>query len=100
MDQLASLFMPKSAEMLLAFGVVLVFLIFFAVVWRERATDERDQLHRLIAGRVSFLVATAFLTTGIVIQAFHHNIDPWLIYTLVGMILAKLGSRIYSQLKS
>lgn len=91
--------MPKSTETLLVLGLVIAFLIFSALVWTEKAADEREQLHRLVAGRVAFLTATAVLVAGIVRQTLEREIDPWLVYTLVAMILAKLITRMYCRLR-
>lgn len=93
------LLMPMSADMMLVLGLILMFFIFSAFFWRERAGDEREQLHRMNAGRISFFIGAGILVVGIVLQSLHHNIDPWLIYALIGMIIGKLLSRIYSDLK-
>lgn len=81
--------------------VVLIasFLVMLGTVWNETAHDEREQSHKQFAGRVSFLVGTSILFLGILVQGFHHNVDPWLIYALSGMVLSKIASRIYSQFK-
>lgn len=94
------LLMPNSGDLMLAVLMVLCFFVFSAFIWKERSSDERENLHRLNAGRVSFLVGTSALVLGILLQSFRHDIDPWLIYTLVAMILAKVVSRVYSQVKN
>jgi hypothetical protein len=95
-----SLLMPKTAEMMLPIFLIVGFLVFATLFWKERSADERENLHRLNAGRLSFLVGSTILTLGILVQSTRHDVDPWLIYTLVFMILAKVASRIYSQMRN
>ena len=91
------LLMPSNIETMLQVLFIILFLGFAALIWRERAKDEREELHRLRAGRISFLVGSASLVIGIVYQASSlMDIDPWLLFTLVAMIVSKLVSRMYS----
>ena len=93
------LLMPQSLDMMLPIFLLVAFFVFTTLFWKESSADERENLHRLNAGRISFLIGSSFLTSGIIIQSLQHNVDPWLVYTLVAMILAKALSRIYSQIK-
>ena len=94
-----NLLMPETFEMMLMVGIVIAFLVFSGFIWKEKTHDERDEYHRLFAGRISFLAGTSVLVVGIVYRSLHHNIDPWLIYALIGMVLAKTLSRLYSKLR-
>lgn len=91
------LLMPEDFDMMLVLGLIISFLIFAATIWKERAADERENMHRLNAGRISFLVGSVVLVIGITIQAMNHNIDPWLVYALIAMVASKLTSRLLSQ---
>lgn len=91
--------MPGSLEMMVLLGLILVFAIFTSFLWREKAQDERENLHRLIAGRLAFLAGSAILVLGIVIQGFRHQNDQWLILALAGMVLAKVAGLIYGRMK-
>ena len=91
--------MPDMATELLILGVLVIFAVFANFVWRESARDERELLHRLIAGRVAFLVGAAGLVVGVIAQALRGTVDPWLVGSLVVMVLAKISGLIYSQLK-
>ncbi len=91
--------MPSSFQKFLIVSLISSFLIVVGTVWNESARDEREQSHKQFAGRISFLVGTTILFLGILVQSFHHNVDPWLIYALAGMVLSKIVSRIYSQFK-
>lgn len=92
--------MPTALLMMMVLGLVVVFSLFASFIWRENHRDEREGLHKMMAGRIAFLAGAALLTTGIIVQSFSHNLDPWLIYTLAGMIVAKVVTLIYGQIKS
>ncbi len=76
-----------------------VFLVLFAgFVMKENGGDERDALHRLNAGRVSYLSAIAVLTVALVVQGLAHDIDPWILITLGVMVVVKVAAHFYSNL--
>lgn len=94
------LWMPKSMVPLMLVAVIVLFALFAIFVWRERAGDEREQLHRMIADRIGYLAGAALLVAGIVYQAMvNHTVDSWLIVTLVLMVVAKLAGLVYSKFK-
>lgn len=94
------LLMPDSVNMMLILGLILGFLSFIGLVWREHASDEREMAHIGKAGRLSFFSGAAVLVIGIATQAVHHEIDPWLLYALSVMVLAKLISRAFHNLRN
>lgn len=91
--------MPNEAHMLMLIGLVVLFAVFALFVFREKARDEREVLHRFIAGRFAYLVGTALLVIGIVWQSLEHKLDTWLIITLAVMILAKVVGVLYGKIK-
>lgn len=91
--------MPDSSVSMLIVALIIAFLLFASVVWKEETKDERESLHKLQAGQISFIVGAGILIVGIIVQSLQHNIDVWLIITLVGMILTKVFSRLYSAIK-
>ena len=91
--------MPTMAHMIMLALLLVAFAVFAVFLYREKPGDERDVLHTMNSGRVAFLVGSALLTLGIVVQALQDSVDPWLVATLVGMVLSKLLSRIYSDKK-
>ncbi len=94
------LLMPDSINMMLILGLIIGFLGFIGLVWRERPNDEREVAHIGKAGRLSFFSGAAILVIGIVVQAVHHEIDPWLLYALSVMVLAKLISRTFHNFRN
>lgn len=88
--------MPDFVLMCILALMFVAFALFAAFLLRENAFDERELLHRMFSGRVAFLTGTTILTVGIVVQSLEHDVDLWLVLALVGMVLSKLISRIYS----
>jgi hypothetical protein len=91
--------MPNSVHMMLLLLFLVTFLAFAALIWKERPKDEREELHVLVAGRLAFLVGAVLLAAGIIAQGLSHNVDPWLVLTLGGMILTKIFTRIYTLIR-
>ena len=87
--------MPESVNTMLILGLILSFTVFAAIVFKEKASDERELSHIHIAGRISYIAGTLVLTLGVVYQAFNHEIDSWLLLGLFVMVLSKLITRIY-----
>ena len=92
------LLMPESTVMLLLIGLILTYFIFLGFIWKEYHGDEREYVHRLHAGRISFFTGSMILIIGIILQSLKHDIDPWLIAGLGTMILTKIIVRLYSQI--
>lgn len=95
-----NLLMPKSQETMILVILSVLFIVFTALVFRERSKDERENVLRMNAGRISFLLGSIIAVVGILFQSLSHNIDPWLVLTLIGMVLAKTLTRVYHTLKS
>ena len=91
--------MPDTLLSVLIVGLITAFLTFAAFILKETSSDERESLHILSAGRISYLVGVASLIIGIIIQTLSHEIDPWLVIALCAMVFSKLLSRIYSHFK-
>lgn len=89
--------MPDSLIYTLVAALVVFFALFAGFVWKERALDEREQLHKMIAGRIGYLIGVGILVFGLVIQTFTTHPDPWLVAALGGMVLGKLLSLLYSR---
>lgn len=90
------MWMPDMLAMLVVVLLLGAFGILAGFVLRERATDEREQNHKLFAGRVAYLGGVAVLLLGIVVQGLHHNVDAWLVIALLVMLLAKFAAHLYS----
>ncbi len=91
--------MPSMMLLTMILALVVLFAVFASFVWREHSQDERESVHKMMAGRVAFLIGAGLLVVGIIYQSFHHTLDVWLVVTLVGMIIAKICGLIYMQNK-
>ena len=90
-------FMPSAAQMTILVAFLVLFAVFIGLIWREKAADERENLHRLIAGRLGYILGASGLVIGIVIQSFSHEVDPWLVIGLVLMVIGKILGFIHSR---
>jgi uncharacterized membrane protein AbrB (regulator of aidB expression) len=91
------IWMPSMAHMMIVTALLVVFGFFTSVVLREQANDERESAHRMYAGRAAFLTGSLLLIAAISYQSLsHQQLDTWLPVILVAMVLAKIGTRLYS----
>ena len=81
---------------------VVLFILVVLLAWKERARDERERLHRMIAGRIGFLTGASIAVIGIVVQIFHHmyEVDSWLVLTLGVMLIAHAIGTVYGHRNS
>lgn len=87
--------MPSVVQMgALTFAAVLL-VAWVAFVLREASGDEREVQLRAHAGRAAYLSGVGVLTVALLVQGLQHTIDPWIPLTLIVMIVAKLGARLY-----
>lgn len=90
-----NLWMPGMTVMAIMGGVLVVFSIFASFVLHEDVRDEREGVHRMYAGRSAFLAGALVIIVGLSVQSWKDTVDPWLVLSLVSMVLAKIGARIY-----
>ena len=93
------LFMTPPVVMMILTVLIVIFGIFATLVWREKARDEREHLHKMIAGRFGYLAGAGVLMIGIVTQTLNHTLDSWLVIALIAMILGKIVGLLYGQNK-
>jgi hypothetical protein len=92
------IFMPTMMEMLVVALASLVFLLFVGFVWKEQVLDEREELHRFLAARFAYVVGAVILMGAILVQSLVHDLDPWIVGALIGMLVAKVIGRRYAQI--
>ncbi|MGH7237068.1 MAG: hypothetical protein ACREGF_00860 [Candidatus Saccharimonadales bacterium] len=84
-------FLMTSALNLTFIMILAVAIIAFAVfAWREKPRDEREALHGLQAGRLSYFVGGGVLVVAIIVQSLEHRLDLWLALALGAMVITKL----------
>jgi hypothetical protein len=82
--------MPSTAQMTAA-GVLLALLVItVGVLWRENPRDERENEIYSSRARIAYLLGLSVGSVGIVIGAFTHHIDWWLVAVIGSMLAAKL----------
>ncbi len=96
LNPLQKIWMPTMFMSMILGVFVIVFILFAAFLWKESHGDEREERHRLMAGRIGFLSGAGILVIGIIVQSLQHTLDPWLLVSLCAMVLAKLIARIYT----
>jgi hypothetical protein len=88
--------MPSVMAMTLLLIATLFALIYAGFVLQENGGDERDLLHRMLAGRAAYLTGIGTLTLALLVQGLSHHIDPWIPGALALMILAKIVARTWA----
>jgi cobalamin synthase len=91
--------MPTQMEMMLNLALIVVSALVIGLIWKERASDEREHLHKLLADRFAFLAGALLIVVALLFQGSVHQVDTWLVIVLVGMILAKIIGLIRAQMK-
>lgn len=92
------LLMPASLVYVLILLLLVASLSYSLLIWREKALDEREEMHRAYAGRVSFIAGVGILILGIVYQTLIvHEVDPVLVAAVAIMTLAKYFGHRYAQ---
>lgn len=76
-------------------ATLIVFALFASFILREKALDEREGIHRMYAGRTAFLAGASVIMVGLAYQTWKDSVDPWLVVSLVAMVLTKIGARLY-----
>ncbi len=94
-----NLMMPEAMHPLMVPVLVILFIVFTGILWKETPGDERTQLHKFIASRFAYFAGVLTLVLGIIMQSFNDQIDSWLIITICVMLLAKTLGFLYGYFK-
>ena len=96
----SALTMPMNISVLAIALLIVLFLAYASTIWKEHAQDEREEHHRLLAGRFGYLMGAGVLVVAAVVQLAQHELDHWIVVALVSMILSKTIARLYFQVVS
>ena len=69
--------------------------LFATLMFREEASDEREELHRMRSDRLAFLLGATAVVSAIAWSVSEHQNPKLLILTLLVMIVSKIGARIW-----
>lgn len=92
-------FLPRPMHPFMIPLLVILFVIFAGMLWREHPSDEREQLHTFIASRFAYFAGVAIITIAIIIEHAQGAIDPWLIIAICAMLLAKILGLLYGHIR-
>ncbi len=93
------LLMPQPLHPFMVPFLVVLFIIFAGLLWKEAPGDEREQLHKFIASRFAYFAVIATLIVGVVVQSFKAEVDPFLIIGICIALLAKILGLMYGHIK-
>lgn len=89
-------------KLMLSAGViallVILYLIKFFIIWREKPQDERDLKHRFQSSWASYSTVSVLLFIGVVVEALQGEVDVWLVIAFAGMFVSKLVSLLYLEI--
>lgn len=84
--------MPSMMVYTLLAVLLILFSVFALFILKERALDEREELHRATADRFAYIAGSGVLVLGIVYQVLVvHHVDELLVLALVAMTVAKFA---------
>lgn len=91
--------MPTYIEMVILAALVVLFGVFANFIWRENGGDEREKLHSMFADRVAFLTGSGILLVSVIVGELYGQLNPWILFTLAAMMVAKVAGLIYTKIK-
>jgi hypothetical protein len=86
----SNVLMPSAFTLTLIMILAVTMIAFAVFVWREQPRDEREALHGLKAGHISYFIGAGVLVTAIIVQVVQHELDQWLAVALGAMVITKL----------
>ncbi len=92
----SNIWMPSMAQMTILALAVIAFGVLAIFVAHEGDGDEREEVHRALAGRTAFLAGGAILLFAIVVESIAHTLDQWLVLALLGMVIGKEGANFWN----
>lgn len=92
--------MPDEVVYITVAGLFILVIIFAGFAWKEDVRDEREQLHKQIAGRVGYLAGLFVLLAGIVVESIDSHPSKWLILAIGSMVLGKLFGHYWAKRKN
>lgn len=85
--------------MVISCFLLAIYVITLSLVGEGKQVDERENHHRYIANRGALLAGTSIISLGILYQLFNHQLDYWLLASLVVINIVKISSFLYLEYK-
>jgi tellurite resistance protein TehA-like permease len=91
--------MPKEVgiQLVITFTVLIIFLL--GLLYKEKPSDEREEKHIALSGRISYFIGVIILSAGIIVGVLKNEVNEYLVWTLIFMVLTKTISRVYLSIK-
>ena len=86
-------------EMLGIAAALAIYVAGLSLVGEGKTVDERETAHRYTSARIALITGTAFMSLAVLYQVFTHQLDYWLLASLIVLNLAKIISLIYLNYK-
>ena len=93
------LMMPDSMHAIMVPLLLVLFVVFASILWKETPGDERAHLHKFIASRFAYFASVTGLIIAIIFQSVKNAIDPWLVIVLCFILPAKIAGLIYGYIR-
>jgi hypothetical protein len=93
------IFMPTYVVMMIEAALLVVFAAFLIFIWRETGGDERDERHREFSDRLAFLVGAGILLAWVIVGEWRRNLNPWVLFALACMVVAKTAGFVYTRIR-
>jgi len=82
-------------------GIVVIFAIIAGFILKENTRDEREEVHKMKAGRIGYMTGAAVLVIAIVVQGVYEMaVEPWIVIALFAMIVSRIGATLWSEWKN
>lgn len=82
--------MPMATHLLMVATLLVSFLGLSFMLLTQLHEDEREKKLRLFSYQTGYIAGMAILVMGIIYQSFSHQVDGWMVFSLVVMIATKL----------
>lgn len=89
----------QMSTMISISALLVIYTVGLSLVGENKSRDEREQTHKYYANRTALIGGTIILCIGVLYQLYHHQLDYWLLASLVGINLTKIASMIYLNYK-
>ncbi|PIQ92162.1 MAG: hypothetical protein COV70_01240 [Parcubacteria group bacterium CG11_big_fil_rev_8_21_14_0_20_39_22] len=93
--------MPSTVHYTMLAGIVVIFAIIAGFILKENTRDEREEVHKMKAGRIGYMTGAAVLVIAIVVQGVYEMaVEPWIVIALFAMIVSRIGATLWSEWKN
>jgi hypothetical protein len=85
-----NIWMPMPFHLLIVATLLISTVVLSLVLLRQLKEDEREQKLRLFSYQAGYMIGMFSLVCGVIFQSFSHQVEPWMVVTLLLMFLSKM----------